>query len=157
MSEQLVAGLDLDTEHVGPKGASECRAYTAFGRLSSKGLEIYELREKIFANLSQEFGTSRLIAAGLNFPFSVPVEFMDFCAQKARCPNFQSWQQYVEYLFSMDLQQFVSLAREFKLEPLRITDKLHRTTAASPLHKTVSKQSSCCFEPRGLVETSGWR
>jgi hypothetical protein len=135
LSEQLVAGLDIDLAHIGVKGAKSPQAYLAFGRLSNKGLEIYALRQQLFVSLAQELAATKFSAAGLNFPFSVPAEFMEFCAQKAAVrAGFQSWQEYVEYLFSMDAQQFLSLAREFKREPLRSTDKQYGA-AVSPLHR----------------------
>jgi hypothetical protein len=127
LSEQLIAGLGIDI--------SSNKVWIVTGRLSSKGLEIYQVLSTNNHQLAKELTSTHYVAVGVNFPMSFPIDFVRFCAQKAKNRFFQSWQEFVEHTFSVSLEQMLELAKEFKKEPLRLTDQQHKITATSSLHR----------------------
>jgi hypothetical protein len=76
-----------------------------------------------------------LFAAGLDCPFSLPAEFTCFLSKELEQPEFQSWQSLAEQIVFMPFEKFQELAKAFKKEPKRVTDKASCAQALSPLHR----------------------
>lgn len=132
MSEVLVAGIDFSGAKQVPNDT-----WIASGRIGNLGLEIIEIRKVGSHLIAQEFTKpdSPYKAVGIDVPFSLPVEFLQFLAEKSGKPEYQSWQDVAEQLVFMSFDQFLELVVEFKKEPKRIADKAISRAAQSPLHR----------------------
>lgn len=129
--ETLIAGVDFS----GAKDVPN-QTWLAVGRLDGMGLEVVELRQTGSHRLAAELAASaQLKAVGLDVPFSLPADFLRFCAEKAAREPFQSWQEVVEHLVFVTFDDFVALAGEFGKESKRLTDQQYRSIAKSPMHR----------------------
>ena len=131
MSQTLIAGADYSGAKTVPN-----ETWLALGTLSSMGLEINSLNRCGSHKLAMELNSVKeLNAVGLDFPFSLPVDFLAFLAEKLEADAFQSWQGVVEKIAFLPFEQFLELVTEFKVEPKRLADKALNRSAISPLHR----------------------
>jgi hypothetical protein len=131
MAETFVAGADFSGAKNVPNDT-----WLAVGNLTNLGLEIISLTNCGAHKLALELKSiHNLVAAGLDFPFSLPYEFLNFLSEKISRGNFQSWQEVAEVLAFMPFDKFLELVTEFKEEPKRIADKATNRAGVSPLHR----------------------
>jgi hypothetical protein len=131
MSEIFVAGADFSGAKTIPNDT-----WLAVGHLTSVGLEITSLTHVGAHKLAQELNETKfLVAVGLDFPFSLPFEFLNYMAEQIRRGPFEEWEEVAETLAFMTFEQFLKLAQDFKLEPKRTADKAVTKPAISPLHR----------------------
>ncbi len=134
MSAQLIGGVDYSGSKEVPNDT-----WLATGRLDGLGLEISRLSKVGSHRLAAELAMlPELAAVGLDFPFSLPADFVRFCAQKNETKEFQSWQEVVEFLIFKSFDDFAALTKEFQKESKRLTDCKFRGMAQSPIHRTNS-------------------
>lgn len=92
MQETIIAGADYSGAKTVPN-----ETWLAVGTLSPLGLEITSLKQCGSHKLALELNSIKeLSAVGLDFPFSLPAEFLEYLAKKLECESFQSWQSIVE-------------------------------------------------------------
>ncbi len=131
MTDTVIAGADYSGAKTVPN-----ETWLAIGTLSSLGLQITSLSRCGSHKLAIELNAAKeLSAVGLDFPFSLPTEFLEFLAGKLATDSFQSWQSVVEKLAFLPFEQFIELIIEFKEEPKRLADKALNRAAISPLHR----------------------
>jgi Protein of unknown function (DUF429) len=127
----IVAGIDFSGAKTVPN-----ETWLAIGKLDSMGVEITHLdrvgSQKIAQELSKVPG---LAAAGFDFPFSLPAEFLQYLADKRNLSAFQSWQSVAECMAFLPYEEFDELAQAFVKEPKRYADKNSKPIAQSPLHR----------------------
>jgi hypothetical protein len=130
LSEQLIAGVDFS-------GASKIPndTWIAIGRLSGWQFQIVDIKKVGSHALSAELSRMHFAAVGIDCPFSLPSEFIEFLAQQVPRRDFQSWQDLAEFLVFVPFDDFLESAKQFKKEPKRLTDKSTRAPAQSPLHR----------------------
>lgn len=128
--EQLVGGVDYS----GAKDVPN-ETWLAVGRLSGLGLEITTLKKVGSHQLAPELQSLHLSALGLDFPFSLPADFIDYVATKQVREPFQTWQDLVEALVFTSFDDFVQMVKDFKKESKRLTDQNYKALAQSPLHR----------------------
>src|SRR5262249_45174063 len=114
----------------------------AVGEMGQLGLNILEITKigshRIAAELSNRLP---LKAAGFDFPFSLPSEFLSYIFEKLaeskglKGGGFQSWQEVAEQLVFMSFDDFLAHVVAFSKEPKRLTDRVCSRTAISPLHR----------------------
>jgi hypothetical protein len=130
-SERKVAGADCSGSKEIPN-----ETWLALGTLSGNKLEVSSIQKTGMQALGKELnGVADLYAVGLDCPFSLPAEFMSFLARELEQPEFQSWQTLAEQIVFMPFEKFQELAKSFKKEAKRLTDKLSCAQALSPLHR----------------------
>lgn len=130
-SERKVAGADCSGSKELPNETWLC-----LGTLSGNKLEISSIQKTGMHALGKELNAIKeLSAAGIDCPFSLPAEFMSFLAEELGQSAFQSWQQMAEQIVFMPFERFQELAKSFKKEVKRVTDKLSCAQALSPLHR----------------------
>jgi hypothetical protein len=131
MTEQLVGGVDFSGSKEIPNDT-----WLAIGRLDGLGLEITGLKKVGSHKLAAEIAAlPKLKAVGLDFPFSLPADFVRFCAEKKGAKDFQSWQEVVEFLIFTSFEDFAALIKEFSKDSKRLTDTRYKGLAQSPLHR----------------------
>jgi predicted nuclease with RNAse H fold len=131
MQESIIAGADYSGAKTVPN-----ETWLAIGTLSPLGLEITSLKQCGSHKLAMELNSAKeLTAVGLDFPFSLPAEFLEHLAKRLQYDSFQSWQSIVEKIAIMPFEQFLELITEFRLEPKRLADKALNRSAISPLHR----------------------
>jgi hypothetical protein len=131
MTPTLVAGADYSGAKTVPN-----ETWLALGTLSNDILEISQLSRCGSHKLAMELNAvKQLKAVGLDFPFSLPVPFIQFLADKLEQPTFENWQQLVEKLAFLPFEKFLELVTEFKVEPKRLADTSINRVAISPLHR----------------------
>lgn len=131
MSEIFVAGADFS----GAKTVLN-DTWLAVGHLTSAGLEITRLEHVGAHKLAQELNNTKfLVGVGLDFPFSLPIAFLNYMAEQIRRDPYEEWQELAETLAFMTFDQFLKLAQDFKIEPKRTADKSVTKPAISPLHR----------------------
>ena len=131
MAEIFVAGADFSGAKTIPNDT-----WLAVGHLTSVGLEITSLSHCGAHKLALELNATRgLVAVGLDFPFSLPHEFLTYMTEQIRRDPFEDWQEIAETLAFMSFDQFLKLAQDFKVEPKRTADKAVTKPAISPLHR----------------------
>lgn len=130
-SERKVAGADCSGSKEVPN-----ETWLALGTLSGNKIEIQQIQKTGMHALGKELnGISDLSAVGLDFPFSLPIEFMSFLSKELQITVFQTWQALAEQIVFMPFEKFQELSRAFKKEPKRVTDKMSCAQALSPLHR----------------------
>jgi hypothetical protein len=130
-SGKFVAGVDFSGSKEVPN-----ETWLAIGNLSSLGVQIVEVKRVGSHGLTGLLSEDPpLIAVGLDFPFSLPMEFAQFITEKRSLKPFQSWQELAECLAFISLEDFQALVEAFNKEPKRYTDKLCKPPAQSPLHR----------------------
>lgn len=129
--DSLIAGVDFSGSKDVPN-----QTWLALGRLGGMGLELVELRQTGSHKLAAELSAAaELKAVGLDVPFSLPADFLRFCAEKAGREPFQSWQEVVEHLVFVTFDDFLTLVKDFGRESKRLTDQEYRSIAKSPMHR----------------------
>jgi hypothetical protein len=134
-SGKFVGGVDFSGSQQVPN-----ETWLAVGNLSSLGVEIVEVRRigshSLFGTLSQ---LPELLALGLDFPFSLPLDFAQFLAESRSLPAFQSWQELAECLAFLSFEEFHLLVEKFgekfSKESKRFTDRNTKPPAQSPMHR----------------------
>lgn len=130
-SQQELAGADCSGSKETPN-----ETWLALASLNGMNLEINQIRKVGMHALSKELNSiSDLAAVGLDCPFSLPVEFMNYLSQETGKAEFQNWQELAEEVVFMPFERFQELAKAFKKEAKRITDKQSCAQALSPLHR----------------------
>ncbi|MBX9689524.1 MAG: DUF429 domain-containing protein, partial [Candidatus Obscuribacterales bacterium] len=130
-SERKIAGADCSGSKELPNDT-----WLALGTLSGNKLELSSISKVGMHGLAGELNkTPDLSAVGLDCPFSLPVEFMNFLAKELEQAEFQSWQSMAEQVVFMPFDRFQDLAKTFKKEVKRVTDKASCAQALSPLHR----------------------
>lgn len=131
MVEKLVAGVDFSGAKTVPNDT-----WIAFGRVGSLGLDINEITKVGSHALSKEVAAkSGLAAVGIDCPFSVPVDFIKFLAQKKLRKDYETWQELAQEIAFMSQEDFIATIKDFKKESKRLTDTLCVAPALSPLHR----------------------
>jgi hypothetical protein len=131
MAETFIAGADFSGAKNVPNDT-----WLAIGNLTNLGMEIISLTNCGGHKLGQELkAIHNLVAAGLDFPFSLPSDFLNFLSEKISRSAYQSWQEVAETLAFMPFDNFLELVTEFKEEPKRIADKATNRAGISPLHR----------------------
>jgi hypothetical protein len=150
MTEVLVAGIDFSGAKTVPNDT-----WMASGTLGNLGLEVMEIRKVGSHKIAAEFSKpdTSYSAVGIDVPFSLPVEFLEFMAEKTQQEPFQSWQEVAEQLVFMDFERFQELVIEFKREPKRITDKAISRAAQSPLHRGNPSMIQMTFQGIRMLAT----
>lgn len=149
MPDQFIAGC-----HCSGARDSQDDTWLATGTLTSLGLSVTELSKVSFHRLAQKLASMpALEAIGLDFPFSMPAEFLRFLAKKEGLDEFQSWQQAAERLVFSSLEDFLKLVSEFCLEPKRLTEGLVNKIAWSPLRRSSPSMAEITFQGVRLLAT----
>ncbi len=130
MAEKLIFGVDFSGASVVPNNT-----WLASGRLSNLGLEIVDVKKVGSLGLKDELTKHKGYAVGIDSPFSLPAEFLHYMARSQQRAQYQSFQEMAEALFHIGQAGFIELAKEFKREPKRVTDKWKGSLAISPLHR----------------------
>lgn len=130
-SERKVAGADCSGSKEVPNDT-----WLALGNLTAGKLEVTHIHKVGMHALGKELNAiSDLAAAGLDCPFSLPAEFLEYMANYLNAPEFQSWQELAEKIVFMPFEQYLDMVKNYKREPKRITDKASCAAALSPLHR----------------------
>lgn len=131
MDSQIVAGADFSGARDVPN-----QTWLAVGHLDGLGLTLTALEQtgahRLAADLSRLAG---LRAVGLDFPFSLPADFMRFWSEKKGASQFQSWQEVVEHFVFASVDDLAAAVKELGKEPKRLTDNDYKGLAQSPLHR----------------------
>ncbi|HIA50795.1 MAG TPA: DUF429 domain-containing protein [Candidatus Melainabacteria bacterium] len=130
MAERLFYGVDYSGASAVPNNT-----WLATGRMGTLGLEIIDVRKVGSLGLKDELIKHKAVAVGIDSPFSLPVEFLHYMARKEQRTPYQTFQEMAEALFHLGQTGFIELAKEFKREPKRVTDKWKGSLAISPLHR----------------------
>ncbi|HEY9685126.1 MAG TPA: DUF429 domain-containing protein [Oculatellaceae cyanobacterium] len=147
MQETIIAGADYSGAKTVPN-----ETWLAVGTLSPLGLEITSLKQCGSHKLALELNSIKeLSAVGLDFPFSLPAEFLEYLAKKLECESFQSWQSIVEKIAFVPFERFLELVTEFRLEPKRLADKALNRSAISPLHRGNPSMVQMTFQGMKLL------
>lgn len=129
--DRKVAGADCSGSKEVPN-----ETWLAVGTMSGNKLEISSIQKTGMHALGKELnGIADLSVVGLDCPFSLPAEYMTFLAKELEQSEFQSWQSLAEQIVFMPFEKFQELAKGFKKEPKRVTDKMSCAQALSPLHR----------------------
>ena len=131
-SERKVAGADCSGSKDVPNDT-----WLAIATLTGANrLEVSQVNKVGMHALGKELSAiSDLAVVGLDCPFSLPMEFLEYLAHHLTVAEFQSWQEIAEKIVFMDFEQFSDLVKAFKREPKRLTDKKSCAQAISPLHR----------------------
>lgn len=129
-AERIIVGADCSGSKETPN-----ETWIAVGNLVGNHLEVTKLQKVGMHALGAELAALAPAAAGLDFPFSLPVDFLKFMAEKFERSSYQSWQEVAEQLVFTPYEQFLELTTTFKKEPKRFTDASSCAQAASPLHR----------------------
>jgi len=129
-SGRFVAGVDFSGANEAPN-----ETWLAIGNLSSLGVEVVDLqRVGSHKLINQLLAAPPLLALGLDFPFGLPSDYIQFLATRRGLPQFQSWQELAECLAFLSFEDFLAIANDFQKESKRYTDKIPKPVAQSPLH-----------------------
>lgn len=110
--------------------------WLAVGSLTNLGLEMVSLVHCGSHMLAKQLNeVPNLVVAGLDFPFSLPAQFLEYLKEKRGGKEFQSWQEVAEYLAFLPFEEFQKDAVEFGSEPKRVTDSSTNRAGLSPLHR----------------------
>jgi Protein of unknown function (DUF429) len=130
--DQIIAGVDFSGARAQPNDT-----WVTVAKVGALGVEVLDVRKigaHILAKTLSE--NAQLKAIGVNCPFSLPVDFIQYLAAKRTRPDYQSWQELVQDLVFMNFEEFMQIAKEFKKEPKRFTDEHCIVPALSPMHRT---------------------
>ncbi|MBX9692019.1 MAG: hypothetical protein K2Z81_06520, partial [Cyanobacteria bacterium] len=100
----LVAGVDFSGAKTVPNDT-----WLAVGELGSLGLNIVSVKNTGSHGLAAELDSVDVRACGMDFPFSLPIEFLRFLARKLGVDEFEEWQQMAEKLVFMSYDNFKAL------------------------------------------------
>lgn len=131
MSDTIIAGVDFSSSKT-----TQHETWLVVGKLGSLGLEILETKKLGAHALGQELAQHKALSMiGMDCPFSLPADFLQFLATKKMKKDYQNWQNIVEELIFITYEEFIELVKEYGKEPKRVTDTADGTAAFSPLHK----------------------
>jgi predicted nuclease with RNAse H fold len=131
MTDLVVAGVDFSGAKTQPN-----ETWLTLAKAGPLGVEVVDVRKVGSHALPQALKEQPVLKAlGIDCPFSLPVEFIDFLAAKRVRAPYQSWQEVVQDLVFIPLEEFTQIAKEFKKEPKRFTDETCNAPAQSPLHR----------------------
>jgi len=126
----LVAGVDFSGAKTVPNDT-----WVVTGEVGSLGLTIKSVKNTGSHALAKELdGLKDLSCVAMDFPFSLPAEFMKFLAKKLEAEEFQEWQNAAEPLVFMNFEQFKQHVDEYGIAAMRYTDSKSLRTAKSPLN-----------------------
>lgn len=126
----LVGGVDFSGAKTVPNDT-----WLVTGELGSLGLTITSVRNTGSHGLAKELDTLKeLSCVAMDFPFSLPIEFLKFLAKKLEKEEFQEWQDAAEPLVFMSFDQFKQYAEEYGIVALRFADTKSLRAAKSPLN-----------------------
>jgi len=129
--DKILAGADLSGSKENPN-----ETWLVTARLSNTGLEVFEVKKTFSHLLGKDLsGHKTLARLGINCPFSLPADFLEFLARKKIKKTYDSWQQVVEELVFIPYDEFSSLAKEYGKETKRVTDTIGGTALLSPLKR----------------------
>jgi Protein of unknown function (DUF429) len=132
LSDKVVAGVDFNGSKANPN-----ETWLVVGRLSNLGLEIFDVKKTGSHVLAKDLVAHKTLSAlGVDCPFSLPSDFLDFLAVKKVKKSYDSWQEVVEELVVIPFEEFTALAKEFGKESKRITDTANGSTVVSPLKRS---------------------
>ncbi len=127
----LVAGVDYSGAKTVPN-----ETWLVVGEVSSLGMQVKSVKRTGSHALKKELDELKdLKACALDFPFSLPMEFLRFLERQEGKEEFQEWQQIATQLVFMSYEAFEDRVKEYDIEPKRFTDKNCGRPAQSPLHQ----------------------
>jgi hypothetical protein len=130
MSDKIVAGADFSGAKTVPNDT-----WLTIARIGSLGVEVTDVRHVGSHALAKELASISVSAVGIDCPFSLPKQFIEFLAMKKIKPPFQDWQELAQELVFMPFDEFNDLVKQFKKEPKRFCDGQVPGPALSPLHR----------------------
>jgi hypothetical protein len=131
MTDKLVGGVDFSGAKTVPNDT-----WFALAKVTGLGVEIVDITKVGSHALAKEVASkARIAALGIDCPFSLPIDFMQFLAAKQPRKEYSSWQEMAQDVAFMSMDDFIALVKEFKKEPKRLTDTLSTAAAQSPLHR----------------------
>ncbi|PWU02841.1 MAG: hypothetical protein C5B53_01150 [Candidatus Melainabacteria bacterium] len=147
--EAMCAGVDYSGAKDVPNNT-----WLALGSLTNLGLEIVSLNHCGSHLLAKQLNEiASLSVVGLDFPFSLPVSFLEHLKMKRQERGFQSWQEVAEYIAFSTFDDFIQDVGEFASEPKRTTDgSLHRV-GVSPLHRGNPSMTQMTFHGIRMLAT----
>jgi hypothetical protein len=126
----LVGGVDFSGAKTVPNDT-----WLVTGELDSLGLHIKSVKNTGSHALAKELDhLKELSCVAMDFPFSLPAEFLKFLARKIEKEEFQEWQHAAEPLVFMSFEQFKQYVDEYEIVALRYTDSKSLRVAKSPLN-----------------------
>jgi hypothetical protein len=132
VSDKVVAGADFSGSKENPN-----ETWLVVGRLSNLGLEILEVKKTGSHVLAKDLAAHKTLSAlGVDCPFSLPSDFLEFLACEKVKKSYNSWQEVVEELVFLPFDEFSALAKKFGKESKRLTDTAVGTTVMSPLKRS---------------------
>lgn len=145
----LVAGVDFSGAKTVPNDTWLVAAET-----TSLGMEVRSVKNTGSHALGKELDSLKdLSTIGMDFPFSLPVEFMKFLARQLEKAEFQDWQNVAESLVFMDFERFKELVDEYAIHALRYTDSRALRVAKSPLNTVNPSMVQMTFYGMRLLAT----
>ena len=127
----IVGGVDFSAARKNPN-----ETWLAVGEISSLGMQIKSIEKVGSQNLKSALAqVNDMRVCGLDFPFSLPTEFLRFLERKLSREEYQEWQEVAMQLVFLSFEQFQGMVEEYDIEPKRFTDKNLSRKAQSPLHK----------------------
>ncbi len=145
----LVGGVDFSGAKTVPNDT-----WLVTGEIGSLGLQIQSVKNTGAHALAKELsGLNELRTIGMDFPFSLPVEFLKFLSKKLEKPEFEEWQNIAEALVFMNFEQFKQFADEYNIQGLRFTDSKSARVAKSPLHTANPSMIQMTFHGIRLLAT----
>ena len=130
--DQVVAGADFSGAKAEPN-----ETWLTVAKVGALGVEVLDTRKVGSHALAKALvENASLKAVGIDCPFSLPLEFIQYLAAKRPRADYQSWQEMAQDLAFMSFDEFLQIAKEFKKEPKRFTDKNCVAPAQSPLHRS---------------------
>lgn len=147
MSDQVVGGVDFSGAKTQPN-----ETWLTLAKAGALGIEVLDIRKVGSHALPQTLKEAApLKALGIDCPFSLPVEFIEHLAAKRLRASYQSWQEVAQDLAFMNYEEFLQIAKEFKKEPKRFTDKNCIAPAQSPLHRANPSMLPMTFQGMRLL------
>lgn len=146
MTERLVAGADFSGAKTVPNDT-----WLTVARLGNLGVEVYDVRHIGSHALAKELMATSFSAVGIDCPFSVPMEFIEFLAMKKPLASYQSWQELAQDLVFMPFEDFEAQVKAFKKEPKRFCDTKTSAPAISPLHRGNPSMIQMTFQGMRLL------
>ena len=150
MTSITVAGVDFSGAKTTPNDT-----WLVVGELTSLGLYITQVKNTgSHALMPELMGLEELSVCGLDFPFSLPSEFLRFLTRKLGLEeDFQDWQSVAEKIVFMSWEDFLAYVEEYDLEPKRFTDKNAGRPASSPLHRVNPSMIQMTYHGMRLLAT----
>lgn len=130
MADQLVAGVDFSGAKSVPNDT-----WLTLARLGNLGVDVMDVKHVGSHALAKELSATAVSAVGIDCPFSLPKDFIEFLAMKKIKAEYSNWQELAQELVFMPFEEFEQLVKEFKKEPKRFCDTKVSAPAISPLHR----------------------